>query len=371
MDFIINTNELQEAITKCNTVIINKQTSLLLKGIHICVKDNKVEFRATNSGENWVIYNCDCEASEDIEFTLQNTKEIVKAIKYFEAEYKGYRTKTTFEIVNNNCTISCIDKKIKIKVFDDSEIKFPMPQELNKKDMNEYSCNAVELLELVEKVRYAVAKNNMRPVLKGVCFDKNDIVALDEFRLAKITQNIISVKRQFVLEASIFDIIKKVFGKNDNITIREDSKNVLINCGNNTIICEKFKGEFFKYERIITPEKAVVHMTIDVKNTIQQLKYLYEFTDKVCLLEMNGNKLRTQTYDTTVEAVIKADIVGEDKLFTIGINCRYMLEALQNIGSDKAIIKLVTAVDPFYIESVGQKYNSLASLCPIRVTRSK
>lgn len=381
MKIIIETVKLQEAIAKCESIINYKSKNYnineLIKNINIKIKDNKITFTACNENANNYI-TCIYELPElpqveNIEFTLQDTEKFCNTIKCLDCITNSIIT--SLEIEENNCTIICGAKTIKIDIiiqeYNNEESIFPKVPELNNDNKKEYKCKAKDFTRLTDYVKYAIIKDKSRPLIENICFNNNEIVALDGRRLVKNTNKILNIERQFILDTSILSIIKKIFLKDQSLIIKEDTQNIFIECGNCIIISKLNFNEFIAYDKVIPLNAITLSMEVNIKDMIKQLKYIYSFTNgehkEISIIGdqiiVNNGEIKQETKITTkfIDTKLK-----EEEFFKVKVNCKYMLEALQNFKSKTATLSLTAPAKPIYIKSIEDDCENLVLILPLR-----
>ena len=137
-----------------------------------------------------------------------------------------------------------------------------------------FSITQKELLRMLE-VSYAVAQDEIRPVLAGVCFDKNNTCSLDGYRMSVRVSNEYSNDCTFVVNKNSIEILKSILKDNDNIVnVYHDMKDVVkFEIDNIVIIAKCIEGEFIKYNSII-PEEYRNKVTIKPEELKEELEFM-------------------------------------------------------------------------------------------------
>lgn len=315
MKFTVNTNEFKvamekviKATTKCNIPV--------LENIHVTINNSICRLHATDLTTT-IISSVPTNATESIDFILDDVKNVCKAMKFFK-EYE-----IAFTIDENKLIMSCGDKKISqnIKLETEKDNIFPCINEVISD--KEYTYNVNDLKKRVNLIKYAVAKTDLKPIFQGIHFNGNDMVAIDGFKLAVNSNDALSIDTPVTVPETALKIAVDVLC--GDIKIITDKKYISITDENTSIIIRLLDGEFHDYKRSIPTNTNFAD--VDIKNFTEALKYLKTFISEKTKapIQWLGNELRLKTskgmYEVTINTVNHTGKV-------VGFNCDYMLEAL-------------------------------------------
>lgn len=324
MKFTVNTNEFKAAMEKVIKATM-KGNIPTLENIHVTISNSICRLHATNLTTT-IISSVPTNITETIDFILDDVKNVCKAMKFFK-EYE-----IAFNIDENKLTMSCGDKKISqnIKIETEKDNIFPCINEVISD--KEYTYNVSDLKKRVNLINYAVAKSDNRPILQGIHFNGNDMVAIDGFKLAVNSNDALNIDTPITVpEIALKTAVDVLCG---DIKITTDSKYISIKDDNTSVIIRLLDGEFHDYKKTIPTNTNFVD--VDIKNFTEALKYLKTFISEKTKapIQWLGNELRLKTikgmYEVTINTVNTTDNV-------IGFNCDYMIDGLSQFHDTASI----------------------------------
>lgn len=330
MKFTVLTSEFKEAMAKMDKVLLKKTSLPVLGNIKISIDYNSCFIYATDL-EQFVKTEVSLINSVDNgSFVFSDTKSLIKAMKFF----KG--SEIEFDVVDSVVSVKCGDKKATLKTLDVEHPEFPEVKDKTQ----ECIYTSKKLSERYNLVKYAVSKNSIKPVLTGIHFDGNNIVSCDGFRLAINTDNNLTINNPFTVCVNTLQLCDKML--DGDITIAYNKKYVEIADKNTTIIGRLYNGEYVQYKSVIPKNNNM--LTIDVKNLVENLKYLKTFVENSTdYIAWNGNCLRYNSSSGQYEANI--EMKGNFD-YTIGFNVNYMLDCLTQFDGSAEIYMGEKNVNP-------------------------
>lgn len=275
------------------------------------------------------IFECNIDISADI---TENIKiGIDESTKKIALKLKGLETKI------ENDTIIVDKKKISFKKLE--VLKFKQINNSNNL-IERVEVNEEELLRLLE-VSYAASTDDVRPVLKGICFNSQDTVALDGFRMSKRVTDSFNIEEPFILPLEAVKFLKQVLSKKSNseVTIENYKDIVMFKLNNNigkiNIIIEKIQGDYMKYNQIIPcmEDYTDIIEINNLKEFRENVKLIKDIADKKPIVFENiNNILNIHTINDKNKLEIETScgyIKNTNK--KIGFNSLYVLESLSII----------------------------------------
>ena len=404
MKITTSTNKLKSML-KVMDKIKDKE---LIKSSDILVKANggDTQFIKTNE-ETTIIYNCKYSVEDEGQTVIPlETMELIKKIKensvtINDKELLTDRKKISYKAVES----------IEINTYENIEKVFEVSQK--------------ELLRMLE-VTYAVAQDNTRPILTGICFSKNEACTLDGFRLSLRKSREYENNFTFIVNQYSIEILKSILSASDDIVEvyfnGTDMTKFVV--GDTIVIAKCLEGEFIKYNSIISNEyfikstvkanelfeeidfirnadKSNVIKTIFTDNhklilkgnqTIEkyseelsnkkmneiQKQYDAEYEVKLKQWQQKGRKGKAperkiakfkKVYDNIPMAEINSEINAINELdnkdtFEIAYNPRYMAEALK-LYDENVELRMTSCVNPIVVTEDIDK--GLELVLPVRI----
>lgn len=372
---ITNTKNLVAALEQVEKIIDTKSSNYLLRNAFIQAEDGKMKIFANNLE----VIGCktiNCITDDKIMFALEDAQRVIKALKYF----KGRDTIITFDS-DKACNFEDGKKSFKAGITDvndnDAHSLFAHLGKVWINDINSNNSNILEqhtytiekLMERYNSISYAISKDDLKPILKGINFKENKMVALDGYRLAVSTDtedNGLSFENEFTINNNTFSILKQFKKGECNIISFKDITAFNLVSEDFTLLSRNLKGQYFKWEAAI-PCTFSSEFEFEKKNMLENLKYLKEIkTNKtIDMFAIKNNGL--------VSPYGSVDIEGLNISETSGYALTRFMDAVKNLEGDRIKMLHSGALKPIVLKNVEEnKYNSqLMLLCPINLNDGK
>lgn len=369
---IANTKNLIVALEQVEKIINTKSSDYLLRSAFIQAEDGKMKIFANNLE----VIGCktiNCITDDKIMFALEDVKRVIKALKYF----KGCDTIITFDS-DKACNFEDGTKSFKAGITDvndnDAHSLFAHLGKVWINDINSNNSNILEqhtytiekLMERYNSISYAIyTQGDSRPILKGINFKENKMVALDGYRVAVSTDTEdsgLSFKNEFTINNNTFSILKQFKkGECDIISFKDITVFNLVS-EDFTLLSENLKGQYFQWEAAI-PCTFSSEFEFEKKNMLENLKYLKEIRVKktMDMFAIKNNGL--------VSPYGNVDIEGLNISETSGYDLTRFTDAVKNLEGDRIKMLHSGALKPIIFKNVEEnKYNSqLMLLMPVRL----
>ena len=368
---ITNTKNLVAALEQVEKIIDTKSSNYLLRNAFIQAEDGKMKIFANNLE----VIGCktiNCITDDKIMFALEDAQRVIKALKYF----KGRDTIITFDS-DKACNFEDGKKSFKAGIADvndnDAHSLFAHLGKVWINDINSKNSNILEqhtytiekLMERYNSISYAILKDDLKPILKGINFKANKMVALDGYRLAISTDtedNGLSFENEFTINNNTFSILKQFKKGECDIISFEDMTAFNLLSEDFTLLSVNLKGQYFQWEAAI-PCSFSSEFEFEKKNMLDSLKYLKEIkiNKDMDMFAIKNNGL--------VSPYGSVDIEGLNISETSGYHLTYFTDAIKNLEGDRIKMLHSGASKPIVLKNVEEnKYNSqLMLLCPIRL----
>jgi DNA polymerase III sliding clamp (beta) subunit (PCNA family) len=270
-----------------------------------------------------------------------------------ENAFALFPSKTSLIIENN--VIKSLDQEISIE----SDSK-----EITEIEINTEKCvNIPNFNELIE-CKFAVTKDTVRPVLQCICIDKNNMVALDGYRMSVRSNKENITDEQILISGCIVKLLR-YFSKSDMAAIYQDDDYIRICFGWVSITCKKPKDlQFINYESLF-PKEHATEVTVNASDLATICKKVIQFSQSSRLMRFNFDS--TDSYILAKESGItykknfKCDVQGKGLL--IAVNPQYMLDALKNY-KDNVNLYMNTDINPIILTDNENKKDMVL---PIRL----
>ena len=333
MIFSVERAAFLDAVSKLQRVVGSKTSMPVLEGILISAEQGKVTLISYNleMGMKKEIY-AKCDEAGDIVLNARLLADILRRMNGIQVEISADS--------KLNCNIKCGEATFDIMGMAAND--FPeMPSLANS---NSISVDGKVLSNMVKGTIFAAAQTEgARPILTGlnisVSSGEIQLVAIDGYRLA-IRKQKINIDRElnFTLTArAIGEVVKLISEETEKVDIIVGERLISFYIDGYLFISRLLEGEFVNYRKTIPDEhkQSVTVSTRELINTIERVSLLISesFSTPVrcyfnelnvvftCATSMGR---ATETFNTKLE--------GES--FEIGLNSRYLLEALRAIEDE-------------------------------------
>ena len=245
-------------------------------------------------------------------------------------------------------------------------------------ELNAIALPGKILKSMINQTIFAVSDNDVRPIYTGTLFEINGdeltLVSVDGYRLAKRSEKLDSAKMEncsFVVPGTALSDIERICGDNDDeVKISVGAKHIAFFIGETVVISRRLDGEFLNYRRSI-PENFRYTVQIDRAE-------LMAVIDRVSLIvsEKNSSPVRMIFRDGAIDCLCVTPIGKAEDICTcegsgdgpeIGLNDRYLTDALKAAGKDKLLVCLNTASSPCVLKAADGSEAFTYMILPIRL----
>ena len=233
------------------------------------------------------------------------------------------------------------------------------------------------LKDMIKKTIFSVAVNDVRVIHKGIKFEIKPgeirLVAIDSHRIAlrKEFINYNGEEVAFVVPAKTMGEIMKLIPDDDEyVKVGLGRRHILFEINGYTIISRLLEGEFMKYESIIPQNFNTVIRTKskDMIDCIERVSLIITDRFKAPLkMEFRDNELRVSTATALGTANDKIGVSVDGNDIEIGIQSRYILDALRAGEEDEVLMNMVNPLSPVCIvPTTGDSF--LYLILPVRLS---
>ena len=365
MKIICDGADLSDAVLKVSKGTSNKTTNPILEGIKVVAEEDFVTLSATD---------LELSIEKTIRAMVQIEGEMVVPGKFF-CEYIKKLNNEQIELhvdEKNVLSIKYTDSVGKIQCLNATE--FPQIKKLE--DSQYFEMREKDLRSLISKSIYAVATEDVRPILKGVKLeitkDQITAVALDGYRLAVVKKPILNSTAEFscIVPARSLNEISKLLGDEDKpIRVNVGRNFLMVDIDNTKMTTRLLEGDFINYTQIIPTdfntnvilnkdqlldalERASLLSRVDRNNLVK-----FDISDKVMVLSS-----KSEIGD--IKENITISLTGND--LAIAFNARYFTEALRVTNDEFLKLNFTSSVSPCIITG-NDNDEFLYLILPVRI----
>ncbi|MDT2903343.1 DNA polymerase III subunit beta [Lactococcus lactis] len=219
---------------------------------------------------------------------------------------------------------------------------------------------------LFKEVSYSISKFKSRPLFNHVHFQSNDskllIEATDSHCMARhsdvtIPQN----KFDLLIPEVVSKNVNKYFGKQGKITIEIKDNFIYFKTKENAIKWELYNKDYPNTQRLIPDKEKMSIYELELKSFKNALSRMIKLSDGGAY-----NTLVKLEFDKNIVKLINAGmgfslfnyhqeilLLNEVSEMSIGVNPKYILEAINHLPKGSKVVKLVieSNIHPFVVES--------------------
>ena len=340
MKFIVNSSTLLKELQKLNGVISTSNTLPILDNFLFEIEDGKIKIIASDL-ETTMISEITTESSSNGQITIPS-KILIDTLKTFSNQ------PLTFLVDEATKGIEISSENGNYKLAGQDAKEFPKVPELS--SSSSFLIPSTVLLNAINKTLFASGNDELRPVMSGVFCELSEesitFVATDAHKLVKHTRSKISSNSNssFILPKKPLSLLKNNIDNDSEINVEFNETNVRFLLDNITLICRLIDGKYPNYDAVIpkdNPNKLVINKD-ELLNSIKRVSIYASKTTHQIRLKIAGSQLQITSEDldfaNKAEERLTCSYEGED--IEIGFNSRFVIDMLNNIGSDQICLEM-------------------------------
>ena len=237
------------------------------------------------------------------------------------------------------------------------------------------------LRSMIGETSFAVSTDEARPIHTGSLFeigeDSLTVVSVDGFRLALRREPLQGVKGgsfHFVAPGTALNEVEKICqDTEDEAIVTLGSRHLLFEVGPTQLICRRLEGEFLDYKSAI-PRNNPISITAGTKSLITSIdRVSVVISEKQkspvqCVFDAGSVTMTAKTVSGEARDVCPID--GDGGGLTIGLNNRYLMDALKYAPADSVRLELNTGISPCVILPAEGEERFLYMVLPVRLKNS-
>lgn len=251
----------------------------------------------------------------------------------------------TFVIDPGNLEVFVIYPNGKYNFIAQNADEYPKLKELDPA-AHTFTISATALQNGINSTSFAVANDEMRPMMNGICFDiKHDsctFVASNSKILVRLINKSVTAdfEESFIMCKKPATLLKSIISKGmEDAEITFDDKSVRVKIGGYTISSSRIEGKFPRYEAVI-PKNNTNIMTIDrleCINTTRRISVFASAATNQVKFEIDKNQLivSAQDVDYSLNGNEKISCSYDSVPLQIGFRANYLIEMLNTMTSSE------------------------------------
>ena len=340
MKFIVNSSALLKELQKLNGVISSNNTLPILDNFLFEIIDGKIRMIASDL-ETTMISEISTESSSNGKITIPS-KILIDTLKTFSNQ------PLTFLIDTETKAIEISSENGNYKLAGQDANEFPKIPLLS--SSSTINLQSSILYNAINKTLFASGNDELRPVMSGVFCELSEeqitFVATDAHKLVKHSRKNINSNSNtsFILPKKPLSIIKNNLDGESDISIDFNETNVQFTLENITLVCRLIDGKYPNYDAVIpkeNPNKLVISKQ-ELLSSIKRVSIYASKTTHQIRLKVAGSQLQITSEDldfaNKAEERLTCSYEGED--MEIGFNSRFVIDMLNNIGSEQICLEM-------------------------------
>ena len=372
MKFSVSSSALLSLLATTGKVISNKNTLPILDYFLMELKGDQLKV-TTSDLETTLVSSITVDNVESEGVIAAPAKQLLDSLKEF-AEIP--------------LTIDCNDQTFEIKLnwkwrflsnHGASAVSYPALPALSE-DKKELTFDVDTLVNGINKTIFATADDELRPIMNGVYIniepESITFVATDAHKLVKYASEQHSeLTAAFILPKKPANLLKGMLLKEEApVKVSFDSKNMLFNLKNHTLVGRLIEGSYPNYNAVIpanNPNKVLIDR-IELVNGIKRVAVCSNPATNLIRMDIADNKidLTAQDIDYSMSANETISCSYDGQPITIGFKSTFLVEILSNIETPTVVIELADSTragvfKPVYDEK--QSSDTLMLLMPMMI----
>lgn len=365
MKIKVNKDILNYNIGLVSRAVVSKSTMNILECILMIADENGIKLISNNLDMGVETNYFDAEIIEEGKIALEGS--------FFSAVIKSTPSQEIYIETDDKFITTVKSGKSEIKISGRDPEVFPLLQEVS--EDTRYSIEGKKFRDMIRKTRFAVASENIKPVLTGEYFEINDdnitMVGIDGYRIACVDSKLISGNGDsfsVVVPGVSLGEIGKLISDEEEIGLYFTENHMLAKFKDCTLITNLIEGEYMKYRHFFTGDfktKAVIRKD-EIQSCLDRVLLISKDVKKSPVkVEIGDNIMELSSVSESLGSMhetIDCEVDGEG--LTIGFNPRYMQDIFHNIDADEVTLIFNASLSPCVIKG-DEEYNYL--LMPLRL----
>jgi DNA polymerase-3 subunit beta len=340
MKFIVNSTALLRELQKLNSVISSNNTLPILDNFLFEINEGNMAVTASDL-EVTMKVAISVESEFDGRITIP-ARILIDTLKTFSNQ------PLTFVINLTNYSIEIISELGNYKLSGNNADEFPKSPTLTNSSTTFFKSEILQ--NAINKTLFASGNDDLRPVMSGVYCELSPeqvtFVATDAHKLVKHSRTDLSSDKtaSLILPKKPLTILKNNIVDGIDVKLDFNDTNALFSFENNTIICRLIDGKYPNYDAVI-PKENPNKLTIETSLLLSSIKRISIYANKTThqiRLKVSGSELQISSEDldfsNKADERLPCHYEGED--IEIGFNSKFVIDMLNNIGSNKISLEM-------------------------------
>ncbi|MBP5716295.1 MAG: DNA polymerase III subunit beta [Bacteroidales bacterium] len=360
MKFQVLSSDLMSHLSAISRVLVSKNSMPILENFLFEIGDNLLKVTASDGDTTMITTIAISEVDGDGRFVVP-AKTLLDPLKEMPQQM------LSFDIDPGNLDTNVYYANGKYNFIAGNADEYPTLRSMSA-ETNTFTIPATALLNGIVSTIFAVADDELRPVMNGIYIDVTPesciFVASDSKKLVRLINS--SVKAgftaSFILPKKPANLLKGIVSKDmADAEIQFDSKSARVRIGDYTVICSLIEGKYPRYEAVI-PKNNTNCMIIDRQECINTLRRISVFASQAT----NQVKFELDKDQLTISAAdVDYSISGTEKIacsydsvpMQIGFRANFLIEILNTMPSNEVEFRMAESFRAALIVPVSNNEN--------------
>lgn len=344
MNIKINRDTLLKPLSSVSGIVERRHTLPILSNLLLEVKQNKIALTATDL-EMQISLSINTAKSEELSITVSAKKllDICRALPE--------NTEINIATQENRLQVKAGKSRFNLQTLPAAD--YPIMAKAAGRAAAIVNIGQRILKRLFKQVEFAMAQQDIRYYLNGLLFEvtanRLNVVGTDGHRLSftstELSQNY--EKQELILpRKTVIELIKLLDDSDEEVAIEITAGQVNFTFGDIQLISKVIDGKFPDYTRVIpvghqnsfTVDRMVILLAMQRASILSNEKY------RGIRMVLTKNSLRLiSTNSEQEEAEEELEINYSGDALDIGFNVTYMIDVLNNVGSENIVFSFADA----------------------------
>lgn len=344
MNIKINRDTLLKPLSSVSGIVERRHTLPILSNLLLEVKQNKIALTATDL-EMQISLSINTAKSEELSITVSAKKllDICRALPE--------NTEINIATQENRLQVKAGKSRFNLQTLPAAD--YPIMAKAAGRAAAIVNIGQRTLKRLFKQVEFAMAQQDIRYYLNGLLFEvtanRLNVVGTDGHRLSftstELSQNY--EKQELILpRKTVIELIKLLDDSDEEVAIEITAGQVNFTFGDIQLISKVIDGKFPDYTRVIpvghqnsfTVDRMVILLAMQRASILSNEKY------RGIRMVLTKNSLRLiSTNSEQEEAEEELEINYSGDALDIGFNVTYMIDVLNNVGSENIVFSFADA----------------------------
>jgi DNA polymerase III subunit beta len=321
--------------------------------------------------DRMTIFSTDLEVSAIGYIDYQSASEkkvVVHGRRFLEILKEMDNGDIELNVEENSLTIKQKKTEIVLSLQDPEE--FPEVKEI--KGYEEFDLDGHSLLEMIDKVGFAISMDETRFILTGMYMKGLEgrmvVVGTDGFRMAQYQKDIEGLKgfKGITIPKRSVSELERVISEEDTVKLRIDEKHVQFSTKAVTVVSRIIEGNFPDYENVVPTNNNTV--VIEKEAFLRGLKKVSTIIGKSepVKVDFNSGNMEIEAVSDMGHAKETMNIEYEGETISMNFNVRFLLDVVSHTEGTKITMKAPATYGAVLFEGEqGETYRNI--VMPIRV----